>query len=45
MKEACRILGISESTMRRRIKKGLIKYRKPNNKDYRFKGKDILSAA
>lgn len=45
MKEACKLLGISESTMRRRIKDGRIKYTKPNNKDYRFKRKDILKAA
>lgn len=45
MKEACKILGISESTMRRRIKEGLIKYTKPNKKDYRFKRKDILRVA
>jgi excisionase family DNA binding protein len=45
MREACKILGVSESTMRRRIKEGLIKYTKPNKKDYRFKRKDILKAA
>lgn len=45
LKEACRILGVSESTLRRRIKEGHIKYRKPNNKDYRFKRKDILKVA
>lgn len=45
MKEACKLLGISESTMRRRIKEGRIRYTKPNKKDYRFKRKDILKAA
>ncbi len=42
LKEACILLGISESTMRRRIKEGKVKYRKPNNKDFRFKKKDVL---
>ncbi|MBF0441549.1 MAG: helix-turn-helix domain-containing protein [Oligoflexales bacterium] len=42
MREACDLLGISESTMRRRIKEGKIKYRKVNNKDYRFNKADIL---
>lgn len=27
------------------IKEGKVKYRKPNNKDYRFKKKDILKLA
>ncbi len=45
MKEACELLGISESTMRRRIKEGKIKFTKPNNKDYRFKRKDLIKAA
>ncbi len=45
LKQACQLLGISESTMRRRIRNGLIKFRKPNNKDYRFKKKDILKVA
>ena len=45
LKQACLLLGISESTMRRRIKEGRIKYSKPNNKDYRFKRKDILKVA
>jgi excisionase family DNA binding protein len=42
MKEACTLLGISESTMRRRIKAGKIEFTKPNNKDYRFKKSHIL---
>ncbi|PWU14613.1 MAG: hypothetical protein C5B49_12920 [Bdellovibrio sp.] len=42
MKEACRLLGISEATMRRKIKQGKIKFTKPNGKDYRFKKSDIL---
>ena len=45
MKEACKLLGISESTMRRRIKLKKIKYRKPNGKDYRFKRKDLLKVS
>jgi excisionase family DNA binding protein len=45
MKEACALLGISESTMRRRIKEGKVKFRKPNNKDFRFKRKEILKIA
>ena len=42
LKEACSLLGISESTMRRRIREGKVKFRKPNNKDFRFKKKDVL---
>lgn len=42
LQEACQILEISESTMRRWIREGKIKYTKPNNKDYRFKKSDIL---
>ena len=42
MKEACELLGISESTMRRRIRERKIKYTKPNGKDYRFKRKHLL---
>lgn len=45
LKEACALLGVSESTLRRRIRDGKIKYRKPNGKDYRFKRKDILKRA
>lgn len=45
MKEACRLLGISESTMRRRIREGKVKFRKPNNRDYRFKRKDLLKTS
>ena len=45
LQEACRLLGISESTMRRRIKAGKIKFTKPNGKDYRFKRQDILGVA
>jgi excisionase family DNA binding protein len=45
LKEACKLLGVSESTLRRRIREGGIKYRKPNGKDYRFKRKDILRRA
>ncbi|MBC7693784.1 MAG: helix-turn-helix domain-containing protein [Methylotenera sp.] len=45
LKEACALLGVSESTLRRRIREGKIKYRKPNGKDYRFKRKDIIRSA
>ncbi len=45
LKEACALLGISASTMRRRIKEGKVKYRKPNKKDFRFKKKDIVKMA
>lgn len=45
MQEACQLLGISESTMRRRIKEGKVKFSKPNGKDYRFKKKDIIKVA
>ena len=45
LKEACKLLGVSESTLRRRIRQGQIKFRKPNNKDYRFKRKDLLKVA
>lgn len=44
MKEACALLGISEATMRRRIKQGKIKFTKPNGKDYHFKRSDVLKA-
>ena len=40
--EACTLLGISEATMRRRIKQGKITGTKPNGKDDRFKRSDIL---
>ena len=42
MREACDLLGISESTMRRRIKEGKLKYQKPSGKDYRFNKSDLL---
>ena len=45
MQEACELLGISESTMRRRIRDGKIPFTKPNGKDYRFKRSDILKAS
>ena len=43
LQEACEFLGISESTMRRRIRDGKVKFTKPNGKDYRFKKADILA--
>jgi excisionase family DNA binding protein len=42
LQEACQFLGISEATMRRRIRQGKVKWTKPNGKDYRFKRSDIL---
>jgi excisionase family DNA binding protein len=41
LQEACTFLGISESTMRRRIKEGKVKFSK-KGKDYRFKKVDII---
>ena len=45
LQEACQLLGVSESTLRRRIKEGKIKFTKPNGKDYRFKRSDILKVS
>lgn len=45
LQEACEFLGISESTMRRRIQEGKVKFTRPNGKDYRFKKSDILGLA
>lgn len=42
LQDACKILNISESTMRRKIKEGEVKFSRPNGKDYRFKKTDIL---
>lgn len=44
LQEACAFLGISESTMRRRIKAGKVKYIK-EGKDYRFKKSEIIKIA
>ena len=44
LQEACAFLGISESTMRRRIKDGKIKYIK-EGKDYRFKKSEVIKLA
>ena len=41
LQEVCKFLNISESTMRRYIKSGKVKYSK-EGKDYRFKKADIL---
>lgn len=41
LQEACSFLGISESTMRRKIRDGKIKYAK-EGKNYRFKKADII---
>lgn len=44
LQDACDFLGISESTMRRRIKDGKIKYTK-EGKDYRFKKSEVIKLA
>lgn len=44
LQEACEFLGISESTMRRKIREGKIKFTK-EGKNYRFKKTDILNIA
>jgi excisionase family DNA binding protein len=44
LQEVCNFLKISESTMRRYIKAGKVKYTK-EGKDYRFKKSDILKLA
>ena len=44
LQEACEFLGISESTMRRRIRNGKVKYSK-EGKDYRFKKSEIIKLA
>ena len=44
LQEACAFLGISESTMRRKIRDGKIKYAK-EGKNYRFKKADIIKIA
>lgn len=41
LQDACKFLGISESTMRRRIKEGKVKFMK-EGKDYRFKKSEII---
>lgn len=41
LQEACAFLGISESTMRRRIKEGKVKFTK-EGKDYRFRKAEII---
>ncbi len=42
LQEACRLLQVSESTLRRKIKQGEVAFKKPNGKDYRFKKSDIV---
>lgn len=44
LQEACSFLGISESTMRRRIREGKVKFTK-EGKDYRFKKSEIIKLA
>lgn len=41
LQEACAFLGISESTMRRKVKAGKIKFAK-DGKDYRFKKSEVI---
>lgn len=42
LQAACRILSVSESTLRRKIRSKEIPCTKPNGKDYRFKKSDVL---
>jgi len=42
LQEACSLLNLSESTLRRKIKEGFLPYKKPNGKDYRLKRSDVL---
>lgn len=44
LQEACSFLGISESTMRRKIRDRKIKFAK-EGKNYRFKKSDIINIA
>ena len=44
LRQACDFLGISESTMRRKIRAKKIKFTK-KGKDYRFKKSEIIKAA
>ena len=44
LQEACSFLGISESTMRRRIRDGKVKFQK-EGKNYRFKKSEIIQLA
>jgi excisionase family DNA binding protein len=44
LQEACTFLGISESTMRRKIRSGKVKFTK-EGKDYRFKKSEIIKLA
>ncbi len=43
MKEACKFLGVSESTIRRKVKQGILPYSKPNKKDFCFKKEDLVT--
>jgi excisionase family DNA binding protein len=42
LQEVCKFLGVSESTIRRRIRSNKIKFKKEGNK-YRFRKSDIIS--
>lgn len=44
LQEACEFLGVSESTMRRRIRAGKVNYTK-EGKNYRFKRAEIIKHA
>lgn len=43
LKEATKILKVSESTLRRMIKSKKIKFSRPNGKDYYFKKTDLIT--
>ena len=40
--EACKLLGVSDSTLRRMVKSKKIPAKKPNGKDYRFRKSDLI---
>lgn len=42
LQEASGLLELSESTLRRKIKQGLLPFKKPNGKDFRLKKQDVL---
>jgi len=42
LKEACRLIGISESTMRRKVKSGQVPFIKKSDRKYRFKKSEVL---
>ena len=42
LQEACSLVQLSESTLRRKIREGLLPYKKPNGKDFRLKKSDVF---